>query len=78
MISICELAEECPVRVMAAEWTNLLTEDGITDMAALRMFIRRQDAGTYFPPMARRAELASVAVPRAIDLKRWAGVNTSF
>lgn len=74
MRGICELSEGCFERELAAEWTNLLTDEGINNAAALRDLVRRGDGafGASHARITRKAEIASVAAPTKDDLRLWA------
>lgn len=77
MRGICELAEGCPQRQIAADWTNLLTDEGINNAECLRTFVAALGQNDIASKascarMNRRAEIASIKAPEKTDFDRWA------
>lgn len=74
MRGVCELAEGCPDPVMAVDWTNLLTDEGVDNPTALRALVKGSNPsfGTRFARIVRNAERSSVEAPTEKDLGIWA------
>lgn len=73
MRGVCKLADGCPDPMMAVDWTNLLTGEGIDGPQALHMLLSSEDQffDSRYARIVRGADQASIETPRHEDLGAW-------